>query len=59
MNNLQQDTSSEYDSQAAQHEVGAVSDGETKVVTQNRINQSVQHDIAWDQRVIGQCQKYK
>ena len=55
--NLQQDASSNQDSQATQHEIRAVFHSEAKVVTQNWIHQSIQYHIVGIQYVIAHCQK--
>ena len=54
---LQQDASSDHDSQATQHEIRAVFHSEAKVVTQNWIHQSIQNHIVGIQYVIAHCQK--
>ena len=55
--NLQQDASSNQDSQATQHEIRAVFHSEAKVVTQNWIHQSIQDHIVGIQYVIAHRQK--
>ena len=55
--NLQQDASSNQDSQATQHEIRAVFHSEAKVVTQNWIHQSIQYHIVGIQYVIAHRQK--
>ena len=54
---LQQDASSNQDSQATQHEIRAVFHSEAKVVTQNWIHQSIQYHIVGIQYVIAHRQK--